>query len=76
MKPTERSNWLAEITVISASARKATIDLSDRMDCTVSIDGKVRGSSSENSTTSPAVSSSRAWLASSLMAVPRCSGMG
>ncbi len=49
MNPTERSNWLALITIISASARKAMMLLSDRMLCTVSMVGKVRGSRSENS---------------------------
>ena len=77
MKPTDRSNWLAEMTVISASARNATIDLSDRIDWASSAaEGKVRGSRTENSTISATVSSSSAWLATSLNAVPRDSAMG
>ena len=60
MKPTERSNWLAEMTVISANARKATMDLSDRIDCAVSMDGKVLGRRKENNKISATVSSSSA----------------
>src|SRR5205814_4167775 len=61
----DRSNWPLAITIVSPSARSATVDVSCRIAAAVSAVGKVRGSSSENVSTRSSVRMSSPWTSKS-----------
>ena len=59
--PIDRSNWPLAITIVSPSARSATVDVSCRMAAAVNWVGNVRGSRAEKIATSSRVRISRPW---------------